>query len=153
MHNKPVDNTEELELVQRQKMTHIVNINNDLSDENNLKKTFNTNRNQKKTIRGTCIEKSDITAVESRKYVFISRLHPNTTCEQLKSHMKRQNLIYQDAEKLTIKSENISAFKVAVKLSKEKEMYNSDKWPQHTIIRPYRQSKNSQVSRNSKATL
>lgn len=90
------------------------------------------------TTLGTSNLVSEIKAVESRKTIFISRLYPNTTPEQLQKHLKQNNIQYVNVEKLTIQSNEVAAFKVQIPTSQEKNIFNPETWPQYTIIRPFR---------------
>uniref|UniRef100_A0A1Y1KA50 Phorbol-ester/DAG-type domain-containing protein n=1 Tax=Photinus pyralis TaxID=7054 RepID=A0A1Y1KA50_PHOPY len=93
------------------------------------------------TILGTRVE-CDITAVVSRRNVFISRLHPNTTVDQLTNYIQKQNISVLAVEKLETQSDTISAFKIVIPTTEAYNIYKPEIWPQYTIIRPYRQPRN-----------
>lgn len=94
------------------------------------------------TTFGSNTSKMAISAVESRRHIFVSRLHPNTSTEQLSQHLLENSIPILDVERLDTVSKEIAAFKVQVAYSDVKKIYNPDIWPKYTIIRPYRAPKN-----------
>lgn len=102
-------------------------------------KTVAYRRTKTKTILGANTGELSIAAVESRRNIFVSRLSPDTTIEQLQQHLKSNNIKPLEIEKLGIKSKDIAAFKLVVQQSDEKRAVSSELWPKYTIIRPFRQ--------------
>ncbi|KAK4880949.1 hypothetical protein RN001_004268 [Aquatica leii] len=158
------DKSKSLKLLNKQKskINEILNLNNDLPsnniqlnnivlDEESLigntdyitvsnKRTKKTN----KTTLGTNINQCEITAVASRRQIFISRLSPNTTVNQLQSHLKKQNITFCNIEKLQIRSTEIAAYKVTIPSTEETAIFNPDNWPQFATIRPFYNNRNFQ---------
>uniref|UniRef100_A0A1Y1LQ03 Uncharacterized protein n=1 Tax=Photinus pyralis TaxID=7054 RepID=A0A1Y1LQ03_PHOPY len=132
---------------QGEKLQQLIHINSDVSD-NNVNRPLSINTQTKtqpiksqlrnKTTIGNKVEECAISAVEARHSVFVSRLAPSTSTEQIKHHLKNQNIHCLDVEKLEIQSANIAAFKITIPVSEKSNIYKSDTWPMHTIIRPFR---------------
>lgn len=93
------------------------------------------------TILGSNINNLEIKAVESRRHIFISRLSPETTEDQIKKHLLNNNIPTLQVEKLATRSNDIAAFKVQVPFSEMKKTFDSTIWPKYTILRPYRAPK------------
>lgn len=102
---------------------------------------YKARRNKHKTVLGANTSELSIVAVESRRNIFVSRLSPDTTPEQLQRHLEENKVKPLSVQKLDIKSKDIAAFKVVVQQSDEKHASNSELWPKYTIIRPFRQPK------------
>lgn len=102
-------------------------------------KTASSKRKKKRTILGANTDMLPIAAVESRRNVFVSRLRPETTSEQIRKHLEDNKINPLEVEKLDIRSKDIAAFKIVIQQSDEKQASCCDLWPKYTIIRPYRQ--------------
>lgn len=102
-------------------------------------KTVTHRKKRARTILGANTGGLSIAAVESRRNIFVSRLSPDTTVDQLRQHLESNNIKPLEIEKLGIKSKDIAAFKLVIQQSDEKQAVNSELWPKYTIIRPFRQ--------------
>lgn len=100
---------------------------------------------RRKMIRGSRTENASISAVESRKWIFVSRLQKHTTEEDLKSYLTENNIEIISCDKLVIRSDQIAAFKIGIPASLEENIYRSDLWPINTIVRPYINFRKTQV--------
>ncbi|KAK4874507.1 hypothetical protein RN001_013867 [Aquatica leii] len=158
------DKSKSLKLLNKSKskINEILNLNNDLPsdnmqlnnivpDEESLISnadyiTVSNKRTKKinKTTLGTNINQCEITAVASRRQIFISRLSPNTTVNQLESHLKKQKITFCNIEKLQIRSTEIAAYKVTIPSTEETAIFNPENWPQFAIIRPFYNNRNFQ---------
>lgn len=134
---------------QRQKCDELININSDIKSDNSIfeqnkdKKEIRPVANKKRkhnnnTTLGNLTDNCEISAIESRRSLFVSRLKPTTTGEQLAKHLTNYKIKYTNIEKLNIKSEEIAAFKITVPVSEVDNINNSQAWPKYTIIRPFR---------------
>ncbi|KAF5285669.1 hypothetical protein FQA39_LY16533 [Lamprigera yunnana] len=92
------------------------------------------------TTLGTNTEDCDLTAVNSRRNIFVARLHSETTVAQLTNHVTKHNIKILEIKKLEIESHSISAFKVTI-LS-NKVIYKPEIWPKYTTIRPFQLRRN-----------
>src|SRR3978361_1365767 len=87
-----------------------------------------------------------ITAVESRRHIFISRLNPDTTIDQLKQHLNSNNIQVVDLERLNTKSADIAAFRLQVPFSDMKKVFDPTMWPKYTILRPFSSPNASRIN-------
>lgn len=85
-----------------------------------------------------------LTAVEARSWIFLSRLHPSTTVEDVKEYAKNNGVTVLDCEQLEIRSHDISAFKMSVPKNLEAKVFSENTWPNNTIVRRYRRGANFQ---------
>lgn len=90
-------------------MSKIIHLNKKaVETQNAMLKSANTiqpkNKERRKTntVIGSGIESCMIKAVESRRKAFVSRLHPDTTVEQIKNHLKMHNVEVLGVDKLSI---------------------------------------------------
>ena len=95
------------------------------------------------TTFGSNTQSLAITAIESRRHIFISRLSPSTTIDQLKAHLNNNNIQLMDLEKIQTKSTDIAVFKLQVPFSEVGRVFDPTIWPKYTILRPYREPKPS----------
>lgn len=102
------------------------------------KKSTQKNKTDNKTVVGTATDKCVIKGVESRRAIFISRLSPSTSTDQVNTHLEQFNIKSCTIQKLNIKSEEVAAFKILINASEISKINDPNVWPQHTIIRPYR---------------
>lgn len=109
------------------------------TNSESLKKTsaLNLGETRRKTIRGKRCNTS-ISTVESRKWLFLSRLVNTTTKNDIIEYLAECNVTPLSCEKLDIKNKDIAAFKIAVNENIYNEMFNEDMWPNNAIIRPFR---------------
>lgn len=112
-------------------------------DEDGFSKVTYRNRRNKTTL-GSSRDQCQITAVESRREIFVSRLHPNTTLDQIKAHLQDKNIKSLAVDKLPIKSDQVAAFKITVSHMESNAIQQPEVWPKYTIIRPYRKTRNFQ---------
>lgn len=98
------------------------------------------------TTLGSSVDDFCISAVESRKQIFVSRLNPNTTPEQIKIHLEGKQVKTLNIDKLEIQSKEIAAFRIQVASSDIKKIYDPLVWPKYTIIRPFREHKNKAIT-------
>lgn len=100
------------------------------------------------TTLGANTNKLGISAVESRRHIFVSRLNPDTTSDQLMLHLKGNNVNVHNVEKLEIQSREIAAFKVHVPFSDLKTMFDPLIWPKYTIVRPFKEPRSNLLGGN-----
>lgn len=153
-HSEQDSNANKLELKQKEKMSELVNLNNDIIQDTNPPsssyceksnhhdfKTVTHKKRRNGTTLGTNTEKCEISAVESRRSMFISRLAPDTTVDKLQKHLLQYNITSLSIEKLKIQSSDIAAFKIVTTVSMEKSINNPEIWPRFTILRPFREQR------------
>lgn len=90
-----------------------------------------------KTVVGNRTEVCNLRAIEANSWIFVSRLHPSTTEEDIKEYAEQNNITISDCVKLEIRSKNISAFKIAVPRSLQQRVLSEDAWPMNAIVRQY----------------
>ncbi|VEN52995.1 unnamed protein product [Callosobruchus maculatus] len=95
---------------------HRITQNKTAKDDDGFETVQRQRKISKKTVIGSA-ENSMIAAIEGRSSFFISRLSPEVSDEQVKSHLVAQHIHALEVEKLPIKSETIAAFKVVVSRS------------------------------------
>lgn len=92
---------------------------------------------KKKTVRGTK-ENTILTAVENRKWIFVSNLIKTTTESDVRDYLSGNNIDTMGCYKLTLKNSEIAAFKVAILSENYEQLFSADLWPVNTIIRPFK---------------
>lgn len=97
----------------------------------------NAKNTQKQTVRGNR-RNTSLIAAENRKWIFISQLIHTTSEDDIKEYLSENKIDIINCEKLQIKSENISAFKIGVNEKVYEKMFNPNLWPANVIVRPYR---------------
>lgn len=169
-----------LESTQKQIMDHIINLDqatsssiiqpapersNQNRDVGNSNQTINIKndgefifpRNKRgqrqKTIIGQNETTTKLRAVEPLSWIFISRLEPETTVEDITSYLNDYDIKISKCMKLKTYSEEISAFKIAVTQSDEDLVFSSNIWPKKTIIRPYDPNRLRNFQRSPPASL
>lgn len=97
-----------------------------------------TYKKQRKTLFGRKADCGPLKAVEARCAIFVSRLDPTTTEEDVKLHLENNNISVLECSKLEIRSKDIAAFKISVRRCQEGSVLSEDMWPENAIIRHYR---------------
>lgn len=90
-----------------------------------------------KTIVGNRTDACNLKAIEANSWIFVSRLHPSTTEEDIREYAKQNNIAISDCVKLEIRSQSISAFKIAVPRSLQQRVLSEETWPVNAIVRQY----------------
>lgn len=83
-------------------------------------------------------------AVEARSWIFVSRLCPTTSEDDVKQYLAKKDIPVSECGRLQIVSKQIAAFKVAVNKSDEDKVLSGDLWPVNAIVRPYNKHLNFQ---------
>lgn len=104
-------------------------------DRDGFTKVINRKRNR--TIVGKKGDDDSLRTVEARSWVFISRLHPSTTVDEVVEYAKKNSLPVEECERLDIRSQTISAFKFSIPKSMENRVMAEDAWPVNAIVRKY----------------
>lgn len=108
---------------------------------------------KQKTVIGDKENAGKLRAVDPLSFIFVSRLEPNTTQEDVEMYLKDQDIIVNQCTKLKIFSNEIAAFKLAVRKADEQKVYCAQTWPRETIIRPYNSNRLKNFQKISPATL
>lgn len=94
-------------------------------------------RYKRRTIKG-CKTGTKLKGVEGRKWIFVSRLNPETTEGEITEYLKASNISVSDCTRLEIKTKDYAAFKFAVLCSETEKVFNEDLWPVNTVVQYYR---------------
>lgn len=96
------------------------------------------------TIIGKRTDGGNLAAVEAKSWIFISRLQPSTTVENVRDYARGCGIDIVDCERLVIRSQEVSAFKISVPRNLDSKVLSEDTWPINTIVRRYRRRLNFQ---------
>lgn len=81
---------------------------------------------------------TELKGVEGRKWIFVSRLHPDTSEGEIVDYLKASSFSVSDCSRLEIKTRDYAAFKFAVPSSETEKVFNEDLWPVNTVVQYYR---------------
>lgn len=100
------------------------------------------------TITGTCKTGNSLSTTDKKSFLFVSRLSPNTTSDNLTEFLKSKiDSSQYVAEKLPCKyPKDYASFKVGIPSSCFKEIYNPEFWPENTFVSVYVNSKYKKTS-------
>lgn len=121
-------------------------------DDNKDDETWSTvvRRRNRKTVICTKMQETDITsdgkknvinAISKNAYIFVSRLSPNTTADEMISFLQDD---YPEVKCAVLNSkypESYSSFKVTVNLDNLERIMKTDQWPAGTIVTRFFHSK------------
>lgn len=93
-------------------------------------------KNRKMTITGVK-ESTKLTGVERNRWVFVSRMHPDTTIKDVTDYLTENEFVVKECHKLEIRASGHSAFKIAVPESSMDLILDGNKWPRNTIVREF----------------
>lgn len=120
------------------------NANNHSNSESN-NDGFTLPRQRKKLSQKTIIGENEnstkLRAVNPLSWIFISRLEPETTTEDVSNYLKEYDIKVLQCYKLKTFSSEIAAFKIAVNNTDEDKVFCGEIWPKKTIVRPYDSTK------------
>lgn len=96
------------------------------------------------TIIGKRTDSNSLKAVEPKSWIFVSRLHPSTTANEIEQYARDNGISIFDCERLQIRSPDIAAFKFSVPKRLENKSLSEDSWPVNAIVRRYHRHSNFQ---------
>lgn len=110
-------------------------------EQENDKEKFIFPKNRKgykhSTVIGQNQNVTKLRAVHPLSWLFISRLEPDTTVQDVKSFLEDYGVKIPKCFKINTFSNEIAAFKIAVQQSDYETVFSGDIWPEKTIIRPF----------------
>ncbi|KAJ4435183.1 hypothetical protein ANN_23759 [Periplaneta americana] len=97
------------------------------------------NKRQNTTTIGTMDpSNTDLQAGERRAWLYVGKLHPNTTTEKIKNHLQKQGIETGiECDELTTKG-TLKAFRIAVPFERRSQVTTPEFWPQGVLVRQYR---------------
>ena len=92
----------------------------------------------KRRITGTKQGESRIQAAESNAWLYIGRLNPDTTSEDLAEYIKENGISGRISCNMVSDTDTSRAFKVGIPLKELDKLYEETFWPTNVICRPFR---------------
>lgn len=112
------------------------------SDDSGGFKLVTYKKRKSPTLFGKRVDCMSLKAVEARSSIFVSRLDPATSEDEVKLHLETNGVAVSECSRLAIRSKDIAAFRVLVKRGQENLVLSESMWPANTIIRRYRKPSN-----------
>lgn len=94
-----------------------------------------------KPVIGTKVNESMLLTVEKKVVLFVSRLDPTVSKEQVIEYFKQANILSVECERLTSRYDSYSSFKIALPACHSDKVLNAEFWPIGTLVKRFIQKR------------